>query len=106
MEDELKNKVNKLRKDIRDVGSQVKAMMSDTIFVNLPEVSDIGEMKANIMLSYRHLEDARLRLGKVIQAYDGGTSVYDKNIWCDVSVEAITEGHHPLDMSSISTHRI
>jgi len=37
-----------------------------------------GEMKANIMLCYRHLEDARMRLGKAIQAYDGGISVYPK----------------------------
>jgi hypothetical protein len=36
-----------------------------------------SEMKANIMLAYRHLEDARMRIGKVIQAYDGGTSIYD-----------------------------
>lgn len=32
----------------------------------------------NIMLAYRHLEDASMRLGKVIQALDGGVSVYDK----------------------------
>jgi len=37
-----------------------------------------GEMIANIMLAYRHLEDARMRLGKVLQAQDGGTSIYDK----------------------------
>lgn len=37
-----------------------------------------GEMIANIMLAYRHLEDARMRLGKVIQAYEGGVSIYDK----------------------------
>lgn len=81
VEDEFRNKINGLRKEIRDIGSQVKALMNDTIFIpaNLPSISDSGEMKANIMLSYRHLEDARLRLGKVIQAYDGGTSVYDKN---------------------------
>ncbi len=34
-----------------------------------------SEMKANIMLTYRHLEDARMRLGKCVQAYDGGKSV-------------------------------
>lgn len=86
VEDEFRNKINGLRKEIRDIGSQVKALMNDTIFIpaNLPDIDaskdapDNGEMKANIMLSYRHLEDARLRLGKVIQAYDGGTSVYDK----------------------------
>ncbi|KKN74448.1 hypothetical protein LCGC14_0390680 [marine sediment metagenome] len=35
-----------------------------------------GEMQANIQLAYRHLEDARMRLGKAIQAYDGGQSCY------------------------------
>lgn len=39
---------------------------------------DRGEMAANATLAYRHLEDASMRLGKVIQAYDGGVSVYDK----------------------------
>jgi len=38
--------------------------------------ADRGEMLANVTLAYRHLEDARMRLGKVIQAYDGGVSVY------------------------------
>ena len=37
-----------------------------------------GEMKANLTLCYRHLEDAAMRLGKVLQAKDGGKSVYDK----------------------------
>jgi len=80
VEDEFRNKINGLRKEIIDIGCQIKALMNDTIFIpaNLPKISDIVEMKANIMLSYRHLEDARLRLGKVLQAHDGGTSVYDK----------------------------
>jgi hypothetical protein len=37
-----------------------------------------GEAIANVMLAYRHLEDASMRLGKAIQALDGGVSVYDK----------------------------
>jgi len=37
-----------------------------------------SEMKANIQLAYRHLEDARMRFGKAIQAFDGGTSCYPK----------------------------
>ncbi len=37
-----------------------------------------GEMKANVTLAYRHLEDARMRIGKAIQAYDGGQSCYQK----------------------------
>lgn len=37
-----------------------------------------GEIIANITLAYRHLEDARMRLGKAIQEYDGGESCYPK----------------------------
>lgn len=35
-----------------------------------------SEMDANLVLAYRHLEDARMRLGKAVQASDGGKSVY------------------------------
>jgi hypothetical protein len=41
-------------------------------------VRDDGEMKANLTLAYRHLEDAAMRLGKAIQAKGGGKSVYNK----------------------------
>jgi hypothetical protein len=37
-----------------------------------------GEAAANITIAYRHLEDASMRLGKAVQALDGGVSVYDK----------------------------
>ena len=37
-----------------------------------------GEMIANIMLSVRHLEDARMRLGKVCQYAGDGVSCLDK----------------------------
>lgn len=61
--------VNEQRADIKSLAADVlalKAGMSD------------GEAIANVMLAYRHLEDASMRLGKVIQALDGGVSVYDK----------------------------
>jgi hypothetical protein len=35
-------------------------------------------MKANLTLAYRHLEDSAMRVGKVMQAKDGGKSVYYK----------------------------
>jgi hypothetical protein len=41
-------------------------------------VEDPSEVKANLMLCYRHLEDAAMRLGKVLQAKNGGKSVYNK----------------------------
>ena len=43
-----------------------------------PEGADKGEMIASLMLAYRALEDARMRMGKAIQAHEGGESVYDK----------------------------
>lgn len=39
---------------------------------------DKAEIRGNIMLAYRHLEDARMRLGKVIQHAEGGVSKYDQ----------------------------
>jgi len=41
-------------------------------------VGQHGEMFANIMLAYRHLEDARMRVGKILQAADDGVSILDK----------------------------
>lgn len=37
-----------------------------------------NEVPANITLAYRCLEDASMRLGKALQALDGGVSVYDR----------------------------
>ncbi|HJQ59440.1 MAG TPA: hypothetical protein VJ890_21210 [Vineibacter sp.] len=61
-----------LRREIKAVADKVRAMRS----ANLSTVP--GETIANVMLAYRHLEDASMRLGKAIQALDGGVSVYDR----------------------------
>ncbi len=52
---------------------------------------ETGEVVANITLAYRHLEDASMRLGKAIQAADGGVSVYDKARVVDVK-DGLTGG--------------
>lgn len=59
---------NEQRAAIKDVAAAVLAMKTGMI---------APEAIANVMLAYRHLEDASMRLGKVIQALDGGVSVYD-----------------------------
>jgi hypothetical protein len=56
-----------LRREIKAVADKMR-----------PFDSANGEAAANWMLAYRHLEDAGMRLGKCIQAIDGGVSVYDK----------------------------
>ena len=79
METEIKEMAQNLRAEILRIGRAVNSMQAHTYF-SLPtqEAGKNGEMHANITLAYRHLEDARMRLGKMIQAYDGGTSVYPK----------------------------
>lgn len=71
-----------LRNKIRDEGQDVKDLLKNEYFKSegSPEsfVGQHAEMKANIMLSYRHLEDARMRIGKVMQQMQGGTSIFDK----------------------------
>jgi hypothetical protein len=72
------NAVNDARKQIKSIAKYVKDVKDSK---NKDEVSvneDRGEVLANLTLCYRHLEDASMRLGKVLQAYDGGVSVYDK----------------------------
>jgi hypothetical protein len=69
------------RKAIQEVGELIFAVNKrHSFFFNREqEYSDqYGEMHANFMLAYRHLEDARMRLGKVLQAMTGGKSIFDK----------------------------
>ncbi len=46
-----------------------------------PEIEglDKGEMIENATLAYRHCEDVSMRLGKAIQAFEGGKNIYDNN---------------------------
>ena len=67
------------RLKIASIAKRVKFGMINSFFSREQESPDQhSEMKANLMLAYRYLEDARMRLGKVIQAMDGGVSIYDK----------------------------
>jgi len=70
-----------LRTYIKLLGDQVRSFMGHPVFTETNEAFEgqHGEMKANIMLAYRHLEDARMRLGKVMQQIQGGVSIYDRS---------------------------
>lgn len=68
-----------LRKELQHTAAQVRAMKNHPTFSEAAlGVKDEPEMQANLALAYRHAEDAIMRLGKAIQAYDGGVSVYSK----------------------------
>lgn len=72
--------VKVLREAFLETEKQILALKTHNDFAGVAkEGSNNGEAIANIMLAYRHAEDARMRLGKVIQAMDGGVSIYDKN---------------------------
>ena len=72
--------VNGVRKSIKDVAATLKNLRDQHSGEMRPSDSkeDFPEVMANLTLAYRHLEDASMRLGKVLQAVDGGESVYDK----------------------------
>ena len=68
-----------MRDQLRPWVSVVREVMKHPIFKEVADgVRDEGEMKANLMLARRHLEDAIMRLGKAVQAFDGGKSVYPR----------------------------
>jgi hypothetical protein len=87
MEETLKAECDSLRKEIHMLGERTRLLMKHQE-VNLDPTSEkfglmevsqsLSEMRDNIVLAYRHLEDAGMRIGKVLQAQDGGTSIYDK----------------------------
>jgi hypothetical protein len=71
--------INDARVQIKTAAETVLALLpisSRDAAGNAAKAAD--EAVDNVMLAYRHLEDASMRLGKAIQALDGGVSVYDK----------------------------
>jgi hypothetical protein len=63
-----------------DLANERRVQIKETAAAVLAIKAEVtnGEAVANLMLAYRHLEDASMRLGKVIQAINGGVSVYDR----------------------------
>lgn len=74
------HKLNEARKQIKAVAetvAELRKLCHPAERAN--PLSPVGaETAPNIVLAYRHLEDASMRLGKAIQSEDGGVSVYDK----------------------------
>ena len=66
------------RQNIKESAKYVKLLVENAKKKSFEAPADSAEIIANLMLTYRHLEDAAMRLGKVLQANDGGVSIYDK----------------------------
>ena len=67
-----------LRGTIEVLKLNVKLLKNHKFAEKESSSGDIGEVQANLQLAYRHLEDARMRIGKAVQAYDGGGSCYPR----------------------------
>jgi hypothetical protein len=82
------------RTDIKAIGKNIMTLRKTVM--GWPESETLSletksEILANVMLCYRHLEDAQMRIEKAIQAFDGGVSVYDKQ-----STMGVVNGPDPM----------
>lgn len=74
----LEDKMNGIRGQLKQFGEMFLAIKKDVAASEVNSIEDRPEELANLTLAYRHMEDCIMRLGKVIQAYQGGKSIYDK----------------------------
>lgn len=70
----FKEGVTALRVTIAALVADTVQLKEEIVAADTLEGQNKGEMIANLTLGYRHLEDAAMRLGKAIQAADGGVS--------------------------------
>jgi len=75
----LDNVLSFHRTEVKKVGEGLNSLRKGVQSMMFQEGVDKEEIIANITLAYRHMEDTAMRLGKAIQAYEGGKSIYDQN---------------------------
>lgn len=79
MGETLKGICDRLRAILREAEIETRAIKDHAEFKDEQAyMGQHGEMIAQSMLAVRHIEDARMRLGKVLQYAEDGVSVYDK----------------------------
>jgi hypothetical protein len=79
MGDRIEDLAKGLRDECKEIEKRTRALKDNPVFRGEQAfVDQHGEMKTQIMLAVRHLEDARMRLGKVCQYAGDGVSIYDK----------------------------
>lgn len=70
--------MNGMRDSLKEYAKKILFVKQTCSTSPVNDGEDRGEELANLTLAYRHMEDCIMRLGKVIQAYQGGKSIYDK----------------------------
>jgi hypothetical protein len=76
---EVYTAANNLRRRLKAIGADAKELRTKALTAKMALVSDRAEAIANATIGYRHIEDASMRIGKMLQAIDGGISVYDRD---------------------------
>lgn len=72
--EQFKTKIAAFRDELKALTAQAVEVKESVLSNPQVEGQSKGEMVANMILAYRHLEDAAMRFGKAIQASDGGVS--------------------------------
>jgi len=76
--EDLKERCFEMREDIEVVKGRLMGLITNHPAAGAIFARRTSETRENLILSYRLLEDAFMRLGKVVQALDGGKSVYKR----------------------------
>jgi hypothetical protein len=75
----LKSECDDLRAQLRAIEIRCRSIKDHPVFKGEQAYAgQHGEMIAQSMLAVRHIEDARMRIGKVLQYSGDGVSIYDK----------------------------
>jgi len=78
-EKEFKGLCEICRKELKGQEIRLRAMMNNDIYKGEQKfINQHNEIKAQTMLAVRHIEDARMRIGKMLQYADDGVSILDK----------------------------
>jgi len=79
MEPTIEQVANEIRAHLQDTERDVRHMRSHSFFDNEQRTrGQHQEVHEHINLAIRHIEDARMRLGKVCQYAGDGVSCFDK----------------------------
>jgi hypothetical protein len=79
MEETIKSICDRMRQDLKAIEVRARGIKEHGDFTGAEVYKgQHGEMIAQSMLAVRALEEARMRLGKVLQYAGDGVSIYDK----------------------------
>lgn len=83
IETALKPECDALRAELLAIEKRVRGLLRGKMNLltkdSTPQIfAQAGEMQDHQMLAVRHIEDARMRIGKVLQYARDGVSIYDK----------------------------